>query len=226
MKKTTRFLVFVALSAGLLMAGCESDDNGGNTSVEWVDLGLPSGLLWANCNVGATKPEEYGGYFAWGETTPKNVYNWSTYRYCTVDGEGVLTTLTKYNTLAYYGTVDNLTTLEPSDDAATVNLGAGARTPTIEEWQELINNTISEWTTLNGVYGRMLTGPNGNSIFLPAAGFHLRGAGIYGYYWSSSLYTDAPYFARSFNFNSTNQAVVVYYRLYDHSVRAVRASQD
>ena len=228
MKKTARFLALVVMSAGLMMASCESDDNDGgdNSSVEWVDLGLPSGLLWASCNVGATAPEEYGDYFAWGETTTKDVYDWSTYRYCTVDGEGNLATLTKYNTLTDFGTVDNLTTLEAGDDAATVNLGGGARTPTREEWQELINNTTTEWTTLNGVNGRKFTAPNGKSIFLPAAG-HLYGSELYyagslGFYLSSSLYADHPGIACLFFFGSVGQGMDGVSRYCGKSVRAVR----
>lgn len=161
----------------------------------WVDLALPSGLLWATCNVGATAFWEYGDRFAWGETEPKDVYDWRTYRYCTVDGEGKLSTLTKYNTSTTFGTVDNLTTLEPDDDAATVHLGDGARTPTIEEWEELKNNTTSEWTTLNGVAGRSYTAANGNKIFLPVP--EHSGTGIY---WSASLYTGSPDKARYFVF--------------------------
>ena len=86
---------------------------------EYVDLGLPSGTLWATCNVGASKPEEYGDYYAWGETEPKEVYDWSTYRWC----NGGRTSLTKYNTKSSYGIVDNKTELELEDDAAYVNWG-------------------------------------------------------------------------------------------------------
>ena len=240
MKKTTRFLVFMAMSAALLMAGCGKEENGGNndgggssTSAEWVDLGLPSGLLWASCNVGATAPEEYGDYFAWGETTTKEVYNWSSYRYCTVDDEGGLSTLTKYNTSTDFGTVDNLTTLEPGDDAATANMGDGARTPTYDEWRELLNTTTTEWTTLNGVNGRRLTSTtNGNSIFLPATGYRdgteLLCTGSEGEYWSSSLtlIADYPNDARGFLFSSSAQVVGGDHRYCGFSVRAVRASQN
>ena len=135
----------------------------------YVDLGLPSGLLWAACNVGANAPEEYGDYFAWGETQPKDVYNWSTYQYCM----GSNNTLTKYCTdpnYGYNGFTDNLTILLPEDDAATANWGNGWRMPTKEEWQELLDNTTVTWTQQNGVNGRLFTGSNGNSLFLPAAG--------------------------------------------------------
>ena len=152
---------------------------------EYVDLGLPSGTLWATCNVGATKPEEYGDYFAWGETQPKETYNWSTYKWC----RGSSDTQTKYCTDSYYGTVDNKTTLDLSDDAARANWGGSWRMPTTEEQQELINNCTWTWTTQNGVNGYKVTSKsNGNSIFLPAAGCRddssLNDAGSYGDYWS------------------------------------------
>ena len=178
--------------------------NGTLNGHEWVDLGLPSGLKWATCNVGATKPEEYGDYFAWGEVEPKEYYDWSTYKWC----NGSFDTQTKYCTDSYYGIVDNKTTLELSDDAANYNWGGGWRMPTYEEQDELYNNCSWEWTTQNGVYGRKVTGPNGNSIFLPAAGDRLGSslyrAGSYGYYWSSSLYADGPSSAWGLAFRSDN----------------------
>ena len=196
----------------------------GSLTERWVDLGLPSGLLWATCNVGATSPEEYGDYFAWGETTPKTTYDWATYAWC----NGSQYTLTKYCDNAAYGYngfTDNLTILQPGDDAATVNYGG--RTPTREEWQELSGNTTSEWTTQNGVDGRRFTGSNGNSLFLPAAGLRwgssLYSAGSLGFYWSSSLYPDYPIYAWSFGFNSDGLGVYYNYgRYYGFSVRAVR----
>ena len=159
---------------------------------DYVDLGLPSGLLWATCNVGANAPEEYGDYFAWGETTPKDVYNWDTYQY----GDG--------NTFTKYTGSDGLTTLLPEDDAATANWGSGWRMPTNEEWQELYNNTTMTWTQQNGVNGKLFTAVNGNSLFLPAAGGRwddeLDDVGDYGNYWSSSLDTGLPYDAWIFGF--------------------------
>ncbi len=160
---------------------------------EYVDLGLPSGTKWAIYNVGATSPEGYGDYFAWGETSPKDNYEWSTYKYC----NGSYTTLTKYNTDSYYGMVDNKTTLDLSDDAARVNWGGKWRMPTKAEQDELRNNCTWTWTTQNGINGCKVTSKtNGNSIFLPAAGYRdgtsVYYVGSYGYYWSSSLDESYP----------------------------------
>ena len=161
---------------------------GTENGIGYVDLGLS--VKWATCNVGADTPEEYGDIFAWGETTPKTTYNWSTYKYC----NGSWNTMTKYCTDSYYGTVDNKTTLELSDDAAYVNWGGSWRMPTLAEQKELLNtsNCTWTWTTQNGVKGyEVRSRDNGNSIFLPVAGYRigddLVDAGSYGYYWSSSL---------------------------------------
>ena len=195
----------------------------------YVDLGLPSGLLWATCNVGADSPEGNGDYFAWGETQPKSVYNWSTYQYCM----GSANTLTKYCNNASYGYngfTDNLITLLPEDDAATVNWGSDWRMPTLAEWQELYNNTTCTWTQQSGVNGRLFTASNGNSLFLPAAGHRdgssLDYAGSRGFYWSISLYTDYPLDAMYFDFTSGYFNVYRYYeRLFGFTVRPVRSSR-
>lgn len=162
---------------------------------EWIDLGLPSGTKWASCNVGAKDYEGYGDYFAWGETSTKEIYNWSTYIYC----NGSYNTLTKYCSKArfgYNGFTDRLTTLEAIDDAATANWGEGWRIPTNEEMRELYLGCTYVWTTLNGVNGLKFTGPNGNSIFLPAAGIRNESSleldGTDGAYWTKSLTTNWP----------------------------------
>lgn len=153
-----------------------------------IDLGLPSGFKWASHNVGATAPEEYGGYYAWGETEEKNKYDWqgTTYKYC----DGNMNALTKYCIDSNYGTVDGKTKLDADDDVATVLWGGEWRMPTIEEQKELLDYCNWEWTSLYGVNGYNVTGPNGNSIFLPAAGNYndteLRDCGEDGYYWSSN----------------------------------------
>ena len=199
---------------------------------DWVDLGLPSGVLWAKCNLGASAPEEYGNYYAWGEISPKEVYNWNTYRYGTADGEGNLLTLIKYNTHSDYGTPDSLTILRATDDAATMafGIGSGARTPTKEEWQELIDYSTVEWTTMNGVNGLKFTSiTNGNTLFFPAAGMRygselhgVDGCG-FGFYWSSSLDTNSPSDAWAFCFDANNPVHVgKSNRRYGFTVRAVR----
>ena len=170
----------------------------------WVDLGLPSGILWATSNVGADYPEDYGDYFAWGETEPKDTYNWNTYHFGSDYNK-----LSKYcNNPIYgiYGFTDNLTTLQLSDDAAAANWGEDWRIPTYDEWEELYQNTTQTWTSQNDVNGIMFTASNGNSFFLPAAGIRwnsdLMGAGSDCRYWSSSLDIDGPYCSWGFYFDS------------------------
>ncbi len=133
-----------------------------------IDLGLPSGTKWACCNIGASCPEEYGGYYAWGETEEKSYYDWNTYKYYN-ENSGVVNIGSDIAGTSY--------------DVAHVKWGGSWRMPTTEQQQELLNNCSSEWTSENGIYGRRFTGPNGASVFLPAAG--------YGGCWSSSLY---PYY--------------------------------
>jgi hypothetical protein len=197
-------------------------DNHRSFVPELVDLGLPSGLKWASFNLGATTPEEYGDYFSWGETLPKSNYNWSTYKWC----NGSWNTLTKYCTDSYTGFKDNKTVLDPEDDAATVALGGSWRMATNAEWTELGTKCTWTWTTQNGVKGRLVTGPNGNSIFLPAAGYRdgtsLSDAGSYGYCWSSSLRTDLPRYAYDVDFNSSDvHYSYIRYRDLGQSVRPV-----
>lgn len=178
----------ISKTISVTQSGKSSLDTNGH---EYVDLGLPSGLLWATCNVGASKPEDYGDYFAWGETTTKSTYDWSTYKYC----KGSFDTLTKYNNESSYGPVDNKTVLDPEDDAAHVNWGGSWRMPTRAELSELLDTKNCTWkrTTQNGVNGyKVKSKKNGNSLFLPAVGCRLDSslydAGLYGNYWSSSLY--------------------------------------
>ena len=186
-----------------------------------VDLGLPSGTLWADRNVGADSPEAYGDYFAWGEVTPKSEYNWSTYKWC----NGSDDTQTKYCLHSSFGTVDNKRTLDLEDDAAYVNMGSAWRMPTRAEQDELRNNCTWTWTTQNGVNGYKVTGNNGNSLFLPAAGYRydsaLGNAGYDGIYWSSSLYGSNPYGAYMLYFHSGDYNWFDGDRDYGHSVRAV-----
>ena len=184
-----------------------------------IDLGLS--VEWATCNLGATKPHEYGDYYAWGETETKSDYSWSTYKF----GTSSSGPFSKYNTNSSYGTVDNKTVLDPEDDVAHVKLGGNWRMPTDEEWTELRTHCTWEWTTKNGVKGRKVTGPNGNSIFLPAAGDRydtgLSGVGSFGSYWSSSLNSDEPYYAWYVYVNSGSCDWYDYDRCFGRSVRPV-----
>lgn len=173
-----------------------------------IDLGI--GTLWSCCNVGASTPEGYGNYYAWGETSPKSVYNWDTY--------------------AYGSSWDNVVNIGSdisgtSYDAARANWSAPWRMPTLAECQ-VLHNCTSEWTTLNGVYGRKFTGPNGGSIFLPAAGYRWDGglydAGSSGLFWSSTLYESRPGVAYVFNFFSGSTGWGRSYSDYGLSVRPVR----
>ncbi len=175
--------------------------NGTYNGHAYVDLGLPSGTLWATCNVGATTPEGYGDHFAWGETQPKGYYDWSTYMYYNGDTQSSFNRpgLTKYCTeshLGYCDFADNLTTLLPEDDAATANWGGGWRMPTKAEFEELYYNTTFAHTQQNGVNGILLTADNGNSLFLPTAASY-DGSTLYvldrtGCYLSSSLNRTDP----------------------------------
>ncbi len=171
----------------------------------YVDLGLPSGTLWAMMNLGADAPEEYGDYFAWGETEPKEDYDWDTYKWC----KGSWDNLTKYcydSSCGNNGFTDGLTELKPNDDAATVNRGSEWQMPNNAQWQELVDNCTWTWTTQNNVNGCLVTGTNGKSIFLPAAGFIIgtesRYSGERGYYWSSSLNSEYTYQANYLFFYS------------------------
>ena len=183
-----------------------------------VDLGLS--VKWATCNVGATSPEEYGNYYAWGETTTKATYSWDTYTLTTDGGS----TFTKYNT------TDGKTVLELADDAARANWGGAWRMPTDAEWTELRDNCTWTWTddyNGKGVKGEIVTSNNnGNSIFLPAAGYRsnddLNRAGSNGYYWSSSLNSDNPNFAWRVYFYSGYVGRYDYGRYCGLSVRPVR----
>ena len=198
---------------------------GGNVKPnhEYVDLGLPSGTLWATCNVGASKPEDYGSYFAWGETAPKEIYSWETYKWC----NGTWDTLTKYNVQSYYGTVDNKEELEPADDAAQANWGPSWQMPTKAQQDELHEYCNWQWTTRNGVNGYLGTGPNGKTLFLPAAGYkdgtRIVTEGTFGYYWSHSLYSGMSLYAyNQLFFSGSNPAWNKHERSFGSSIRPVR----
>ena len=194
---------------------------------EWVDLGLPSGTLWATCNIGANSPEEYGDYFAWGETEPKDDYSIGTYKY----SKGSEDSFTKYCTngeFGYNGYTDELMELLPEDDAATANWGSDWQMPSLEQCYELcsMKNVNKEFTTYNGVYGCMLTSKsNGKSIFFPATGLregesNLNGPGSVGFFLSRTLFGN-PLYSWEMDFWDT-MTVGVHPRWYGKTVRPVR----
>lgn len=207
---------------------------GGGTTpspVDYVDLGLPSGLKWAKCNLGAPKPSEPGDHYAWGETDPKAEYTWATYKWMQA-GQSEAKYITKYTIAdgetggiwydssgAFIG--DNKTALVAADDAATAKLGSPWRMPTIDEFQELIDKCTWTWTTQDGVNGYQVDGPNGNAIFLPA-GYLVIGSYRAGYYWSSSLSTTESDCAYSLDLNSDRYFIARTYRYFGCTVRPVR----
>lgn len=208
---------------------------------EYVDLWLPSGTLWAKTNIGANAPEEYGGYFAWGETQPKEDFSWETYAffgnhvYEDLDEFGpqyMYSTVTKYCTDSKYGFegfTDGLTELLPEDDAATANWGRNWRMPSQEQLKELVNNnyTTVEWTVLNGVAGTKITSNrNGQSIFLPAAGNRL-GTNVFltgrvGDIWSRNLEKSDPTWASCLSISEDKPLTTMHERIRGTSVRPVR----
>ena len=219
---------------------------GGGTTpspVEYVDLGLPSGLKWAKCNLGASKPSDYGDYYAWGETAPKADYDWATYKWMQA-GKSDWQYITKY-TIAdgqtegiWYDSSgnfigDNLTTLRPADDAATQQLGSPWRMPTVDEQEELITKCTWTWTTQDGVNGYQVDGPNGNAIFLPAAGYRagsaLDSAGSHGFYLSNSHSSYATHSTprndvvfRIYFYSNGQHSMDTFLRYLGFSVRPVR----
>lgn len=224
----TLVLVIASLAGFESVFSPQNDDNIDNGH-EYVDLGLTSGTLWATCNVGAETPEGYGSYFAWGETRSKAVFDWDTYKY----SNGSMDSLTKYCNKpgsGYHGFTDKLIVLETEDDAAKAKWGGEWRTPTAEEWMELYQKTSSVWTSRNGVNGRLFTGRNGNTLFLPAAGYRLDDqfiyVGKYGNYWSNALNVAYPSRAWGFNFNAGDYGKGYSRRCSGQPVRAVRSRQE
>ena len=239
-----RKICFLASCCLAMCLSAYSTDRGTEKGHEWVDLGLPSGTKWATCNIGATKPEEFGDYYAWGEVAQKEVYDWDAYRYANKNSE-----LTRYNTDRSYGInsfADGKTVLELEDDAAHFNWGGKWRMPTKAQQDELRALCYWVWTESyggSGVKGYVVykTKAKANKrkvsegvyslsdahIFLPAAGCRVLGylgsAGSYGYYWSSSLDADSPYDAWSVFFNSGSVSGSSNYggRCCGQSVRAV-----
>lgn len=201
--------------------------SGLSNGYEYVDLGLPSGTLWATCNVGTNTPLGYGALFAWGETEPKDDYSLSSYKWY---DEGY----TKYcaGSFIYSDTCiveDNKAKLELSDDAANANLGGAWRTPTHAEIQELVLSCTWDWKNINGVKGHVVTGSNGNVIFLPAAACNGYDVNLFGNYWTStrdSTYSDAAYVLDNSQEEVLSNRGAFYLRNYGRSVRPVISKED
>ena len=201
-----------------------SPKSGSDNGHEWVNLGLPSGTKWATCNVGASSPSDNGNYYAWGETSTKSEYSWSSLKYCTDTPGNHFNKYVSSRMPEYWsgsGSPDNKTRLELSDDAARANWGGKWRIPTKAQCQELKSKCTWTWTGS----GYKVTGPNGQIIILPAAGWReissLYGVGSMGYYWSSSLIKDAPYDAWRVGFDSGSHYINYYNRCLGLSVRPV-----
>lgn len=246
-----KIFLIMALALPFVFISCKDDEYEPTIidNHEYVDLGLPSGTLWAACNVGADSPEEYGDYFAWGETEPKESYDCTNYKWAYWEQVAISDHFYQVNVTWYkyyfhgwinnaYVVGDGKTVLDPEDDAAYVNWGPGWRMPSLEQLQELLKKCSWQWTQRNGVKGHLVTGPNGKSIFLPAAGSRseeqLFNIGKNAYYWTRTLcdpdnlkleaanHEDAYILSsRSFEWH------VWYHMRYNGStVRAVRASKN
>ena len=162
-----------------------------------IDLGLPSGTKWANMNVGASKPEDYGNYFMWGDVEEKQIYNWKHYTLCDGSSKGCYDIGKDIAGTKY--------------DVAHVKWGGSWIIPSYDQWSELIIKCTWNWTSINDVSGYEIIGPNGNSIFLPAAGYildsELRYATTHGYYWSSSIYSSNTACAHDLYFHQDSHSI-------------------
>lgn len=248
MKKKFLFLVLPLLAMPFVSCGEEEENNNSDSEKEqssskgeivppdvngkeYVDLGLPSGTYWAKMNLGATSIEDYGDVYSWGETTTKTIWDDSNYIFYK---KGEVNGYTKYitehdaNEMGYQGFYDNKTVLELQDDAAHAEMGGSWRMPTKEDFDELLANCESSWTTYNNVYGYKFTAKNNSWIFLPAGGAGGFDGRFYqgedGSYWASSLYTSycdmvwRIYFSEDFQCSVINA-----WRGYGYSVRGVCA---
>ena len=195
---------------------------------DYVDLGLS--VKWATINVGASKPEDNGNYYAWGEIERKNIYNYLSYKFRASGDTWDDVIYNKYNTNIKHGPIDNKTILDPEDDVAHIMWGDCWRMPTKKEQEELLNNCTWIWTTVNGKNGYMVTskliGYTDRSIFLPAAGFCMTNYPYYygrvGYYWSSSLDSDRPNRALCIRLTTSELFISDKHRpLYGFSIRPV-----
>ena len=201
LKKFSEFIEEGMWGSALRRSNTSEERREDKDNTQYIDLGLPSGTLWADRNIGATEPEEYGDFYAWGETEPKKEYTWNTYKWGKKS--------TKYNKK------DGKTVLDPEDDVVYLKTKGKAHIPTEEQIKELIDNTTSKYKTINGIVGRLYKSKvNGNTIFLPFAGncdvSSITGIKRFSRYWSSSLY-------------SPNHQMAYYlYAIYDNSVIFVK----
>lgn len=233
MKQIRQFVAFMLLLSTTSLV-VYAQENNGPVSHDYIDLELPSGTLWATCNIGANSPEEYGDHFAWGETTPKDNYSWSTYHWIANKR------LTKYCTNKNLGQDDYLIELELEDDAATVLWGKEWKTPIHIQYLELMDasNCIWDLATVNGVNGyKVISTRNGKSIFLPASGFYneeeLSNQGSAGYYWTSVLgqpqdeqQKDESFYAAFLAFQPGRFALFQSPRSVGKAIRAVRTKNE
>ena len=177
-----------------------------------INLGLPSGTKWACCNVGATTPEGYGGYYAWGETETKDNYFWGIYQYGDVVKKG-------YD-WHYYGEDLGSDIAGTGYDVAHVKWGGSWVMPSLDQMLELLINCTYTWTTVNGVSGGQFTGPMGGTIFLPATGYrqdvYLRHAGLGGYYWCSTQNSSDSYYEYGYSLICSS-GTATWYAGYDYS---------
>lgn len=210
MKRSIYLMLLVGLTTPSLYSQVDNNLCPDDQHPHMIDLGLPSGTKWACCNVDATKPEDFGGYYAWGETETKDSYEWETYTYYN-DNDGFIFIGEDIAGTQY--------------DVAHVKWGGSWRMPTNEQQKELREYCSWTWTKQNGVNGMLVTGPNGGTVFLPAAGIRwddgLYDEGEYGYCWSSSLYPYYEYYAYFLYFNSDYWYWYYDYRYGGFSVRAV-----
>ncbi len=217
----------------LLAHTCLSACTNGNETTEKipipaaVDMGLHSGTLWAAANVGGTRPEDFGNYYAWGEVKTKESYSWQNYEH------GTELALTKYCTqkdCGRQGFQDNLKELQPEDDIVTVAYGEGWCIPTKEDWRELYNNCTWQWTTKGDAYGQLATSNiNGQSLFFPASGYIENRTQVSlnenGYYWASTLDDKSSPVAVEFMVTKNMTHLNAYARFFGQSVRGVKKKQ-
>ena len=211
LKKFSEFIEEGMWGSALKRSNTGEERREDKDNTQYIDLGLPSGTLWADRNIGAAEPEEYGDLYAWGETEPKEEYNWYNYKWGA--------DCTKYNKK------DGKTVLEPEDDVVYLKTKGKAHIPTIEQIRELLDNTISKNQTINGVKGILYkSNINGNTIFIPFAGMYVdqyMGRNIWFRNWSSSLDKyDDPY--NFYNNCSNFSHIHAWNRCVGFSVRGVK----